>query len=125
MFAIIENGTNRVASVVEDLRYVRTQENGMTSATESEKAMAVYTAKDDAFWPLRDRYPGDKTYRVVTVSEVPDGVDVSALKYQDGALIENPEPPVPTVQDAMLDMLADLDYRVSQQELAAIAAQNN
>ncbi len=36
-----------------------------------------------------------------------------------------PEPPTPTVQDAMLDMLADLDYRVSQQELAAIAAQNN
>lgn len=38
-----------------------------------------------------------------------------------------PEPmaPTPTVEDAMLDMLADLDYRVNQQEVAAIAAQNS
>lgn len=36
-----------------------------------------------------------------------------------------PETPTPTVQDAMLDMLADLDYRVSQQELAAMAAENS
>lgn len=36
-----------------------------------------------------------------------------------------PTPPQPTVQDAMLDMLADLDYRVSQQELAAMAAKNS
>lgn len=34
-------------------------------------------------------------------------------------------PPQPTVQDAMLDMLADLDYRVSKQELAAMAAKNS
>ena len=36
-----------------------------------------------------------------------------------------PETPTPTVQEAMLDMLADLDYRVNQQEVAAIAAQNS
>lgn len=36
-----------------------------------------------------------------------------------------PETPTPTVQDAMLDMLADLDYRVNQQELAAMAAENS
>lgn len=34
------------------------------------------------------------------------------------------EPPTPTVQDAMLDMLADLAYRVDSMELAAMAAQN-
>lgn len=41
--------------------------------------------------------------------------------------VPEPEPvaPTPTVEDAMLDMLADLDYRVSQQEVAAIAAQNS
>ncbi len=35
-----------------------------------------------------------------------------------------PEAPTPTVQDAMLDMLADLAYRLDTQELAALAAQN-
>ena len=35
------------------------------------------------------------------------------------------EPPTPTVQDAMLDMLADLAYRVDAMELAAMAAENN
>lgn len=36
-----------------------------------------------------------------------------------------PETPTQTVQEAMLDMLADLDYRVSQQELAAMAVENS
>lgn len=36
-----------------------------------------------------------------------------------------PETPTPTVEEAMLDMLADLDYRVSQQELADMAAKNS
>lgn len=36
-----------------------------------------------------------------------------------------PEAPTPTVHEAMLDMLADLDYRVSQQELAAMAAESS
>lgn len=35
-----------------------------------------------------------------------------------------PEPPTITVQDAMLDMLADLAYRMDTQELAALAAEN-
>lgn len=36
-----------------------------------------------------------------------------------------PEAPTPTLQEAMLDMLADLDYRVSDMELAALAAESN
>lgn len=91
MFAIIENATGKVVSVAGMIRYTLTQPNGMTVATEPEQATAVYTADDDAFWPLKDSSPGDKTYRVVTVPGVPSGVSLDALVYQDGLLVADLE----------------------------------
>ncbi len=91
MFAIIENATSRIVSISSMVRYTMTQANGMTVATEPETATAVYTAEDDAFWPLKDTVPGDKTYRVVTVPGVPSGVPMDALSYQDGILVADLE----------------------------------
>lgn len=56
----------------------------------------------------------------------------NVLAFHDGAVDLSPpadetveaEPPTPTIQDAMLDMLADLDYRLGLMELAAMAAQH-
>lgn len=87
MFAIIENATSRVVSIASAVRYTMTQPNGKTVATEPELATAVYTAENNTFWPMKEGSPGDKTYRVVEVSDVPNGVPMSALDYQDGVLV--------------------------------------
>lgn len=70
--------------------------------------MATVTVADFARWAV------EGNTLVLTDRPVPEPVPEP-----------EPEPPTPTVQEAMLDMLADLDYRVSQQELAAMAAENS
>lgn len=73
--------------------------------------MAAVTVADYERWEIAGNT------LVLTNRPVPEPV-------HDPELIEE-EPPTPTVQDAMLDMLADLAYRVDSMELAAMASGNN
>ncbi len=86
MYLIVEKATENIVTVAEKIRYTKTQANGCTIATGKNDATAAYVADSDTFWSFVERYPGDKTYRVISVSSVPDGVPMGALGFEDGVL---------------------------------------
>lgn len=85
MYAICDN-QNIVRRFAASIAWVTAQTNGVTVGTAQDKAQAAYVPEDDTYWPLREVFPGQETFRVFEVESVPEGCEEGITRYNCGAL---------------------------------------
>lgn len=112
MYLIIDKA-DLIVSISPRVCYVKTQSNGTTIMTEAAEATAVYTESDDSFWALRENTPGEKTYRVEEAEQVPEGVEISALRFETGEVIVDTELAATVLREKRTKLLRDTDWTQS------------
>lgn len=82
---------NIVRHYSEDIRYIKTQTNGVTVGCPPAQAEAIYCNATDTYWPIKETYAGQPTYILYDVETVPEGVEVDITRYNLGELEIDPD----------------------------------
>lgn len=77
---------NIVRHYSEDIRYIKTQTNGVTVGCPPAQAEAIYCNATDTYWPIKETYVGQPTYILYDVETVPEGAEVDITRYNNGVL---------------------------------------
>lgn len=77
---------NIVRHYSEDIRYIKTQTNGVTVGCPPAQAEAIYCNATDTYWPIKETYVGQPTYTLYDVETVPEGAEVDITRYNNGVL---------------------------------------
>lgn len=77
---------NIVRHYSEDIRYIKTQTNGVTVGCPPAQAEAIYCNATDTYWPIKETYVGQPTYTLYDVKTVPEGAEVDITRYNVGEL---------------------------------------
>lgn len=83
---IICDRWNIVRHYSEDIRYIKTQTNGVTVGCPPAQAEAIYCNATDTYWPIKETYVGQPTYTLYQVETVPEGAAVGITRYNTGTL---------------------------------------
>lgn len=113
MYVICDN-RNIVRHYSEDIRYIKTQTNGVTVGCPPAQAEAIYCNATDTYWPIKETYVGQPTYTLYDVETVPEGAEVDITRYNVGAL----EPAFDTADAARAYKLPEISAACEQAILA-------
>lgn len=105
---------NIVRHYSEDIRYIKTQTNGVTVGCPPAHAEAIYCNATDTYWPIKETYVGQPTYTLYDVETVPEGAEVDITRYNVGAL----EPAFDTADAARAYKLPEISAACEQAILA-------
>lgn len=105
---------NIVRHYSEDIRYIKTQTNGVTVGCPPAQAEAIYCNATDTYWPIKETYAGQPTYILYDVETVPEGAEVDITRYNVGAL----EPAFDTADAARAYKLPEISAACEQAILA-------
>lgn len=90
MFLVL-NSANLIVSVTDSIRYVAPGPGNLAVAVEREKAKAIFSAADDAFYPIDATPWSGGGHRVEEVESVPANVVPKFYYYSWGEFYTTPE----------------------------------
>ena len=112
MYLIIDKA-DLIVCFTQSVKYVMTQPNGCTVATDAVSATAVYATENDTFYRLVASAPGDQLFHVAQVENVPVGVVPGAWKYQNGEVAADEEIMADMLRTQRTELLRECDWTQS------------
>lgn len=83
---------NIVRHYSDDIRYIKTQTNGVTVGTTKDRAEAIYCNTTNTYWPIKETYVGQPKYAMYQVEDVDtDTFKIDITRYNNGELVVDDE----------------------------------